>query len=95
MNKQYYVYILTNPSYTALYTGITSDLTRRVYEHKGKTIRGFTTKYSTNKLVYYEVFNDAESAIYREKQIKAGSRRNKIKLIEGMNPEWRDLSLEF
>jgi putative endonuclease len=95
MNKQYYVYILTNPSYTTLYTGITSDLTRRVYEHKGKTIRGFTTKYNVYKLVYYEVYDNADSAILREKQIKAGSRRNKIDLIEKMNPEWYDLSAEF
>jgi len=95
VNKQYYVYIMTNPSYTALYTGITGDLPRRVYEHKGKSIKGFTTKYNVNKLVYYEVFNDAENAIFREKQIKAGSRRKKIELIERMNPEWHDLSAKL
>ena len=86
---------MTNPSYTALYTGITSDLPRRVYEHKGKSIKGFTAKYNVNKLVYYEVFNDAENAIFREKQIKAGSRHKKIELIKRMNPEWHDLSAKL
>ncbi len=82
---------MTNPSYTALYTGITNDLSRRVYEHKEKLTKGFTTKYNINKLVYYEVFDDAENAIIREKRLKGGSRERKNRLVESMNPQWRDL----
>ena len=91
MNRQYYVYIMTNPRDTVLYTGITTDLKRRVYEHKKKMIDGFTKRYSINKLVYYEVFVDPENAILREKQIKAGSRKKKIGLINKMNGAWLDL----
>jgi len=91
MPKQYYVYIMTNPRNTALYTGVTSDLVRRVYEHKAKLVHGFTKKYNIVKLVYYEVCEDVESAILREKQIKAGSRQKKVQLVDGMNPEWHDL----
>jgi len=91
MNKRYYTYIMTNKGNTALYTGVTSDLRRRVYEHKEKSVEGFTKKYNITKLVYYEVFEDIESAISREKQIKAGSRQKKVELIDSMNKEWRDL----
>jgi len=91
MNKRYYTYIMTNKGNTVLYTGVTSDLKRRVYEHKEKQVDGFTKKYNITKLVYYEVFEDIESAISREKQIKAGSRQKKVELIDSMNKEWRDL----
>jgi putative endonuclease len=74
MEHQYYVYIITNKNNRVLYTGITNDLKKRVYEHKEKLVRGFTKKYNASKLVYYEVFEDPENAILREKQIKAGSR---------------------
>ncbi len=74
-----------------LYTGVTNDLRRRVYEHKEKMVAGFTKKYHIRKLVYYEILRDAESAIAREKQIKGGSRQKKEGLIEGMNPQWKDL----
>ena len=89
--KQYYVYIMTNKINTVLYTGITSNLKKRIWEHKEKTIKGFTKKYNIDKLVYWEIFNDPENAILREKQIKAGSRSKKIELIKGINPEWEDL----
>ncbi|MBW2005622.1 MAG: GIY-YIG nuclease family protein [Deltaproteobacteria bacterium] len=88
MKRQYYVYILTNKHNTVLYTGITNDLKRRVYEHKEKLVDGFTKKYNITKLVYYEVFEDPENAILREKQIKAGSRQKKIDLINSINREW-------
>jgi len=89
--KQYYVYIMTNKINTVLYTGINSDLKKRIWEHKEKIIKGFTKKYNIDKLVYWEIFNDPENAILREKQIKAGSRYKKIELIKGINPEWKDL----
>jgi len=91
MSNQYYVYIMTNKRNTVLYTGVTNDLRRRVYEHKGKLVDGFTKKYNITKLVYYEIFQDPENAIMREKQIKAGSRQKKIDLINQMNREWQDL----
>jgi putative endonuclease len=91
MGKQYYVYILTNKNNTVLYTGVTNDLKRRVYEHKAKRLEGFTKKYNVDKLVYYEVFEDSYNAIAREKQIKGGSRQKKINLINGMNEAWKDL----
>jgi len=74
-----------------LYTGVTNDLVRRIYEHKEKLIKGFTAKYNITKLVYYEVFDNTENAILREKQIKAGSRQRKVALVNSMNEEWRDL----
>src|SRR3972149_743280 len=89
--KQYYVYIMTNRSKT-LYTGVTNDLTRRVFEHKKKMVDGFTRKYNITKLVYYEETNDIQVAIGREKQIKGWLRSKKIALIESVNPEWNDLS---
>jgi putative endonuclease len=90
--KQGFVYILTNKTHTVLYTGVTSDLARRIYEHKNSLRPGFAARYRANKLIYYEVSEDVRSAIAREKQIKAGSRQKKIELINSMNSEWRDLS---
>ena len=95
MNKQYYTYIMTNKRNTAVYASVTNDLKRRVYEHKEKLVDGFTKKYNITKLVYYEVFEDIENAILREKQIKGGSRQKKIELINSMNKEWRDLYEEL
>ena len=89
--KQYYVYIMTNKANMVLYTGVTNDLKRRVYDHKEKLFDGFTKKYNVVKLVYYEVFKTIESAIKREKQIKRWRREWKTKLIERVNPEWEDL----
>jgi len=89
--KQYFVYILASPSRT-LYTGVTSDLARRVYEHKQKLIPGFTSRYNVGLLVYFETFNTPQEAIAREKQIKGWVRRRKIALIEESNPSWQDLS---
>ena len=95
MLERFYIYIMTNKVNTVLYTGFTNNLVRRVYEHKEKIIEGFTKKYNINKLVYYEIFNDARNAIIREKQIKAGSRKKKLDLINNMNPEWKDLYPEI
>ncbi|WP_373397477.1 GIY-YIG nuclease family protein [Algoriphagus halophilus] len=86
------VYIITNSRNTVLYTGVTSDLIRRVYEHKyGLNRKSFTFKYNLVKLVYFESFHSIEEAIFREKQIKSGSRKKKEELINSMNPEWKDL----
>ncbi len=82
---------MTNKTHTVLYTGVTSDLVRRVHEHKHGLAPGFTKKYRVTKLVYYEVADDIRSAIAREKQIKAGSRQKKIDLVNKMNPDWNDL----
>ena len=90
-DRQSYVYLLTNKYNTVLYTWVTSDLKKRVWQHKEKLIEGFTKKYHVDKLVYYEVFADIREAIAREKQIKGGSRQKKVDLIQGMNPVWRDL----
>lgn len=95
MNKQYFVYIMTNKNNNVLYTGVTNDLNRRVYEHKNKMPEGFTKKYNINKLVFYEVYDDINNAIAREKQIKGGSREKKIKLIEEINGKWNDLYEEI
>ncbi|MGI6241096.1 MAG: GIY-YIG nuclease family protein [Candidatus Omnitrophota bacterium] len=89
--KQGYVYILTNVHNKVLYTGVTSALVKRVYEHKNKLVDGFTKKYNVHKLVHFEVFDDIVSAITREKQIKGWLRSKKIALIETNNPEWKDL----
>ncbi|MDO8577718.1 MAG: GIY-YIG nuclease family protein [Dehalococcoidales bacterium] len=91
MNKQYYVYILTNKSNSVLYIGVTNDLKRRVFEHKEKLVPGFTKKYNVDKLVHFEFGEDIIGAITREKKLKDGPRSRKIKLIEHSNPEWRDL----
>lgn len=82
---------MTNISNTVFYTGLTSDLIARTYQHKQKIVSGFTKKYNLNKLVYYEIFNQAIEAINREKQIKGGSRKKKIDLIRSMNPDFKDL----
>jgi putative endonuclease len=95
MSKQYYVYIMTNKHNRVLYTGVTNDLKRRAYEHRTGQGGGFTSRYNVDKLVYYEMTVSAEAAIAREKQIKGGSRQKKIDLVEGMNPEWRDLYEEL
>jgi putative endonuclease len=84
---------MTNKSKT-IYIGVTNNLVKRVYEHKSKIIKGFTSKYNINKLVYYEVFNDVTNAIAREKQLKGWLRKKKIDLIESINPEWKDLTNE-
>jgi putative endonuclease len=94
MGKEYYVYIMTNKSRT-LYTGVTNDLMRRVYEHKNKLVKGFTSRYNIKFLVYYESTSSIRSAIEREKQIKGLLRSKKIALIDSMNPEWKDLSEEW
>ena len=91
MNKRPAVYLLTNRPNGTLYTGVTSDLPKRVWQHKNEISKGFCTKYNLNKLVYFELFEDMYQAISREKQIKAGSRKAKIKLIESINPVWKDL----
>lgn len=91
LTKSYYVYILTNFTNKVLYTGVTNDLIRRVYEHRNHLIKGFTDKYKVTKLVYFEATDDIEGAILREKQIKAGSRQKKIGLINSINPGWKDL----
>lgn len=92
MSNTYYVYILTNKSNKVLYTGVTNDLIRRVYEHKNKLDKNsFTAKYNVNKLVYYEITENVESAILREKQIKAGSRQKKLDLINAFNPAWKEI----
>jgi putative endonuclease len=90
-DKQYYVYILTTQANTVLYTGVTNDIVRRVYEHKQHFVPGFTRRYNVDKLVYYEATEDVTSAIAREKQIKHYSRNKKIKLITDFNKEWQDL----
>jgi putative endonuclease len=95
MEQQFYVYIMSNKNNTVLYTGVTNDLRRRVYEHKEKVIEGFTKKYNITKLVYYEILRDAGTAIAREKQIKGGSRQKKVDLIEEMNSQWKDLYEEL
>ncbi len=89
----YHVYIMSSLSRT-LYTGVTNDCERRVFEHKEAKPGSFTARYKVNRLVYFEEFSDINQAITREKEIKRMTRRRKIKLIESMNPEWRDLSQE-
>ncbi|MDD3911610.1 MAG: GIY-YIG nuclease family protein [Bacteroidales bacterium] len=90
--KQYYIYILTNKRNTVLYTGVTNNLSARTWQHIEKqNAKSFTAKYNLNKLVYMEEYPNIYDAIAREKQIKAGSRKNKIGLIENINPEWKDL----
>jgi putative endonuclease len=91
MDKQYCVYMMTNKNNTVIYTGVTNNLKRRVYEHKEKMLEGFTKKYNATKLVYFEVTNDINSAIQKEKQLKAGSRQKKIDLINSLNSGWKDL----
>ena len=95
LNKRFYVYILASKRNGTLYTGVTSDLPKRVWEHKEDLIEGFTKKYNVKKLVHYEIYDDAESAITREKRIKKWRRKWKLKLIEEKNPQWKDLYEEI
>jgi putative endonuclease len=91
-DRRYYVYILTNARNTVLYTGVTSDIGRRLEEHRSKTTPGFTNRYHVDKLVHVEVFDSIENAILREKQIRAGSRKKKAAMIERDNATWSDLA---
>ena len=91
----YYVYILSNRTNVTIYTGVTNDLIRRVYEHKNHIFENsFTAKYQIDKLVYFEITEDVRAAISREKQIKSWSRKKKNKLIESTNPFWKELLLD-
>lgn len=90
MGKSYYVYVLTNKSGT-LYIGITSNLIKRLWEHKNKVVKGFTEKYNINKLIYYEVYQDVYQAVLREKQLKNWNRSKKLSLIRGTNPKFEEL----
>jgi putative endonuclease len=92
--RHYYVYIITN-RYATLYTGVTNDLERRMYEHKQRSKPGFASKYNCTRLLYYEETNDVSVAIAREKQIKGWLRAKKAALIESVNPNWRDLSADW
>ncbi|WP_120273243.1 GIY-YIG nuclease family protein [Mangrovibacterium diazotrophicum] len=93
MTRGGYIYILTNKNHTVLYTGVTSNLTKRLYEHRTSFYKNaFTSRYNVYKLVYFEGFTSIEEAIAREKQIKGGSRQKKLELINGFNPDWNDLS---
>ena len=89
--KQYYIYILASKKNGTLYIGVTNNLLRRVYEHKNDRVDGFSRKYGVHKLVYYEITDDIESAITREKRLKKWKREWKIEMIEKCNPEWNDL----
>jgi putative endonuclease len=93
--RTYFVYILTNPSNSVLYTGVTNDLERRLYEHRNHLTPGFASKYRCYKLVWYETTPSIEAAISREKQIKGGSRSKKIRLIEQDNPKWLDIAASW
>jgi putative endonuclease len=90
--KKYHVYFMTNKNNTTIYVGVTSNLVKRVYQHKTKTFKGFTAKYNCDKLVYFEAYDTIDEAIAREKQLKKGNRKRKEVLINKDNPEWKDLS---
>lgn len=92
LTKQYFVYFLTNWNNKVLYVGVTNDLKRRLYEHQNGFVEGFTKKYNLHKLVHFEVYEEIQAAILREKQIKGGSRKRKNDLVEKSNPMWEDLS---
>ena len=91
----YYVYILANWNNKVIYTGVTNNLERRLYEHKNKLVDGFTKRYNVNKLVYYDFSESIETAIQREKQIKGWTRNKKNAVIEQANPDWHDLSSDW
>ncbi len=91
MKKSYFVYILTNFEETTFYIGVTSNLQKRIWEHKNKIVKGFTKKYNVDKLVYYEQTEDVEIALNREKQLKRWHRQWKVNLIKEFNPEMKDL----
>lgn len=95
MSKTYAVYILTNYNETTFYIGVTGNLQKRIWEHKNKLVEGFTKQYNVDKLVYYELTENVESALNREKQLKRWHRQWKINLIKEMNPEFKDLSAEW
>ncbi|MGN0031416.1 MAG: GIY-YIG nuclease family protein [Candidatus Gastranaerophilaceae bacterium] len=95
MSKTYAVYILTNYNQTTFYIGVTGNLQKRIWEHKNKVVEGFTEKYNVDKLVYYELTEDIETALNREKQLKRWHRQWKINLIKEMNTEFKDLSEEL
>ena len=90
--RKSYIYFMTNKYNNVIYIGVTSNLVKRVYQHKIKLYRGFTSKYNCDKLVYFEEFNNINLAITREKQIKSGNRKRKEELIDSINSEWMDLS---
>lgn len=90
--KRAYVYILSNKRNGTLYVGVTSNLVKRIFEHKEKVVNGFSAKYNLDLLVYYEEWWSIEEAIQREKKLKAGNRKKKLSLIESINPDWKDLS---
>jgi len=90
--KKCYVYLLTNKNNSVIYIGVTSNLIQRIFEHKSKKFKGFTSKYNCDKLVYFEEYSAIDDAIKREKQLKAGNRTKKEKLINSINPKWDDLS---
>lgn len=94
-SRQYYVYVMTNIRHSSLYIGVTNDLYRRVYEHKNKLTRGFSSRYNTTMLMHYETTEDVYSAIAREKQLKGWTRRKKDDLINLANPRWADLSRKW
>jgi putative endonuclease len=94
-DRTYYVYLLTNWNNKVMYVGMTNDLKRRIYEHKAKTVKGFTEKYNLNKLVYFEATSNVQAAIAREKEIKKWRREKKNALVTGANPGWKDLSEKF
>lgn len=93
--KYYCVYIITNARNTVLYTGVTGQLTARIYHHKNKSVSSFSSQYNLSKLVYYEIYEEINVAIAREKQLKGGSRQKKINLIQQKNPSWKDLYSEL
>jgi len=95
MNKQPAIYLITNKPYGTIYCGVTSNLPQRIWRHKNKCVAGFSSRYNLTKLVYFEIIDDMYQAISREKQIKAGSRKSKVVLIESINPKWLDLYCEI
>ncbi|NCP04545.1 MAG: endonuclease [Nitrospirae bacterium CG_4_10_14_3_um_filter_53_41] len=95
MEKSYYIYILASQRNGTLYIGVTSDLIKRIWQHKNKLVEGFTEKYGVDKLVYYEQFEDAEYALNREKRLKKYNRKWKMDMIEKLNPDWKDLYEEL
>ena len=95
MKENFYIYILASKRNGTLYVGVSSDLVKRLYQHKNKDVDGFTKKYAVNKLMYYEVYQDARTALYRERCIKEWKREWKVALIEKNNPQWKDLGEEM
>ncbi len=95
ITKRYYVYLLTNWNNKVMYVGVTNNIERRIYEHQNKLVKGFTEKYNVNKLVYFEETEDVNSAITREKEIKKWRREKKDRLVNQVNPTWKDLSKDF